>query len=73
MIFQSSYLIFWYTHPFYFEGMHQVTKRKITTEKTQENHSIDARYKLLFSQPEIIEDLVRYAIDEKLADSLNFS
>ena len=53
--------------------MHQVTKRKITTEKTQENHSIDARYKLLFSQPEIIEDLVRYAIDEKLADSLNFS
>ena len=53
--------------------MHQVTKRKITTEKTGENHSIDARYKLLFSQPEIVEDLVRYAIDEKLADSLNFS
>ena len=50
-----------------------MTKKKTRSKKTAENQSSDTRYKLLFSQPEIVEDLVRYAIDTKLADLLDFS
>ena len=45
----------------------------MTQQKNTEDQSSDTRYKLLFSQREVVEDLVRHAISEKLADSLNFS
>jgi predicted transposase/invertase (TIGR01784 family) len=47
--------------------------QKRPMKKTTENHSVDTRCKILFSQPEIIEDLVRHAMSEELADKLDFS